>query len=442
MNGHSNLRGLALSVLGLLAALLTPLATPAPSAAQAGATRPVTFAKDVAPILQRSCQTCHRPGSIAPMSLLSYADARPWARSIKNKVSKREMPPWYIERNIGIQKFQNDPSLSDEEIATIVAWVDEGAAQGNPADMPPPRTFENDRWTLGTPDLVVTMDKDVTVPAIGPDWWPSFTVDSGLTEDRWIKAVETKPSANSQKVVHHATTSMIFPEDDDEFGAGGQLSEYAVGKNADINPEGAGRLIKAGTKIRFGMHYHSVGEEIKNRMSVAFKFYPKGVRPKYEMVRQHVGDNFDTLDIPAGVANARSDGYMVLSRPAILTGFQPHMHNRGTRMCLEAIYPDGRPETLSCAKHNFAWMLVYNYAEDVAPLLPAGTILHTIGWHDNTTANIYNPDPRNWAGFGNRSIDDMSFSWTTWMYLPEDEFKARVAERRARAPKLTTGNNN
>jgi hypothetical protein len=427
--------------LGILVLLAGIMIAPVRTAAQAPNPNQLTFTKDVAPILQRACQTCHRPGSIAPMSLLTYADARPWARSIRQKVMERQMPPWFIDRNVGIQKFQDDPSLTDAEIGTIVQWVDQGAIGGNPADMPAPRAFDNDRWTLGTPDLIVTMKDEVTVPAVGADWWPSFTVDTGLTEDRWIKAVETKPSANSQKVVHHAGTSMLFPGDDDEFGQGGALSEYAVGKNADINPEGSGRLIKAGTKIRFSMHYHSVGEEVTNRMSVAFKFYPKGVKPQYELVRQHVGDNFDTLDIPAGAANARSDGYMVLSKPVMLTGFQPHMHNRGTRMCLEAIYPDGRIETMSCAKHNFEWMLVYNYAEDVAPLLPAGTILHTIGWHDNSTANKYNPDPRNWAGFGNRTIDDMSFSWTTWMVLPEDEFKARVEARKAAARKLTTNNN-
>jgi mono/diheme cytochrome c family protein len=420
-----------LGVLALCGAV--SLSMPANPAAQAPAKDQVTFTKDVAPIFQKSCQTCHRPDSIAPMSLITYADARPWARSIKAKVSQREMPPWYIERNVGVQKFQNDPSLTDAEINTIVKWVDAGSPQGNSADMPPPRAFPNDRWTIGTPDLIVSNAVEVTIPAVGPDWWPEWTVDSGLAEDRWIKAVEIKPSPNGQKVVHHAGASAIFPGDDDDSFGGGQLTEYAVGKNADINPEGTARLIKAGSKIRFSFHYHSIGEEIKDRSQVAFKFYPREYKPTYELIRQHVGDNFDTLDIPAGASNARSDGYMVLKTPIMMTGFQPHMHNRGTRMCMEAIYPDGRIETLSCAKHNFAWMLVYNYDESVAPLLPAGTILHTIGWHDNTAGNKYNPDPRNWTGFGNRSIDDMSFAWTSWIVLPENEYKARVAARKAGA---------
>jgi len=345
-----------------------------------------------------------------------------------------------VERNIGVQKFIDDPSLTDAEIATIAKWVEQGAPQGNPADMPAARTFQNDRWTIGTPDLIVSNAVEVTVPAVGADWWPEWTVDSGLTEDRWIKAVEIKPSPGGQKVVHHAGAAAIFPGDDDELGGGGQLTEYAVGKNADINPDGTARLLKAGSKIRFSFHYHSIGEEIKDRSQVAFKFYPKGYKPKYELVRQHVGDNFDTLDIPAGVSGARSDGYMVLKNPIMLTGFQPHMHNRGTRMCLEAVYPDGRIETINCAKHNFAWMLVYNYQESVAPLLPAGTILHTIGWHDNSANNKYNPDARNWTGFGNRSIDDMSFAWLSWITLPQDEFTARVAARKGTRPASTQNN--
>ncbi len=322
--------------------------TPALASAQTPGRGTITFTKHVAPIFQKACQTCHRPDSIAPMSLLTYAEARPWARSIRQKVASREMPPWNIERNIGVQKFIDDPSLSEDEIATIVQWVDGGSAQGNAADMPPPRTFQNDRWTIGTPDLVVSNPVEVTVPAVGADWWPEWTVDPGLTEDRWIKAVEIKPSPAGQKVVHHAGASAIFPGGDDDdtgIGGGGQLTEYAVGKNADINPDGTARLIKAGSKIRFSFHYHSIGEEIKDRTQVAFKFYPKDYKPKYELVRQHVGDSFDTLDIPAGTTGVRSDGYLVLQKPIMLTGFQPHMHNRGTRMCLEAIFPDGRIET-------------------------------------------------------------------------------------------------
>src|SRR4051794_17227817 len=176
-----------------------------PRAAAPGA---VTFAKDVAPILQRACQNCHRPGAIAPMSLLSYQDARPWARSIKQKVTAREMPPWYIDRNIGIQKFKDDPSLTDDEIATIVNWVDAGAPSGNLAEMPAPRQFTDvDKWHIGKPDIVVSLPKSYELKANGPDEFLDLDVDPGFTEDIYVSAVETKPEAYSFKVVHHATAN-------------------------------------------------------------------------------------------------------------------------------------------------------------------------------------------------------------------------------------------
>ena len=416
---------------GILAVGMTTTAaaqTPA-RASQA----PVTFTKDVAPILQRSCQTCHRPGSIAPMSLITYEDARPWARSMKQRVSLREMPPWFIERNIGLQKFKDDPSLSDAEIATIVKWADSGAPQGNLADLPRPRQFADaDQWHLGKPDLIVQTPKALTVAAEAPDWWVDLQADSGLTEDRYIKAVESKPSLpKSEKVVHHAVTNMRFPSTDNDNTAEGRsfLNEYAVGKNADIFPEGTGRLIKAGTKIDFNLHVHSVGEEIQAGVAVAMVLYPKGVVPKHVVVAEHVGDSYDTIDIPANSDNARADGYFRLNKPAQVVSFQPHMHNRGSRECVEAIYPTGKVETLSCAKHNFAWMINYSYADDVAPLLPAGTTLHIINWYDNTAKNKYNPDPRNWVGFGNRSIDEMGFAWMNVYYLSDEEFKQKVDER-------------
>jgi hypothetical protein len=401
----------------------------------------VTFTRDVAPVLQRACQNCHHPGSIAPMSLVSYEDARPWARSIRTRVANREMPPWYIERNVGIQKFKDDPSLTDAEIATITKWVDGGAVKGNPADMPPARSFDDtNRWHIGTPDLLVRLPKEQVIGKAEPDSWRTFIVDTGLKEDRYIQAVETKPSPGAQRVVHHAASSMMFPGDGGDE-RGGFLNEYAIGKNADMFPETAGRLIKAGTKLSINMHYHSIGEEMTDQTAVGLKFFPVGYKPKHNVISQHVGDSFEEgIDIPAGADNARSDGYFPLQQAAIVQSFQPHMHNRGKRMCVEAILPNGKVETLSCAKHNFAWMLVYNYADDVAPILPAGTMLHVIGWHDNSTANKYNPDPRNWVGFGNRSIDDMSFAWMSFHYLNGDEYKAAVEERTKLKTTVTTQN--
>jgi len=416
-------------VAGIGIAALTVAPSAQTPAAQTAAARQVTFTKDVAPILQRSCQTCHRPGSIAPMSLLTYEDARPWARSMKTRVSERQMPPWHVDRNAGtIHKFKDDRSLSDDEVRTIVAWVDAGAPQGNPADMPAPRQFDDsDRWHIGKPDLIVSIPAPQTIAAEGADWWADFVADTGLTEDRYIKAVEAKPGPGAARVVHHAVTYVMAPEGD---AVGGVLNEYAVGKNGDIFPDGSGKLIKAGSKIRFNMHYHSVGEEIKDQTSVALVLYPKGYVPKHVM-QTILSPNMDDLDIPAGESNVRSDAYYKFDKPARLTGFMPHMHNRGKRQCIEAIYPNMQTEQFNCVNYDFNWQIVYDYADDVAPLLPAGTIIHVISWHDNSAGNKNNPDPRNWVGFGNRTTDDMARHWLTFYTMTDEEFKAEVAERAA-----------
>jgi len=417
-------------VVGLMLTLMT--------AAQA---EQVTFTKDVAPILQRSCQNCHRPGAIAPMSLLTYDDVRPWARAIKEKVSKRQMPPWYIDHNIGISAFKDDPSLSDREIATISQWVDAGAPRGNPTDMPPPRQFSDlDQWHIGKPDFIVTMKKPYILPANGPDNIVNVLVDPGFTEDMYVTAVESKPAdARSYKVVHHFTTNLV--EDVEADPTGLFFNEYALGKNGDIFPPNSGRLIRAGSKINFNLHLNPRGEETPVTVQLGFKVFPKGVVAKYVAFTQHMGDTTE-LDIPAGQI-ARHDGYFRLPRPALVSSFQPHMHNRGKAMCMEVIYPDvradtarpgpARTETLSCVSdYQFGWHITYPYADNAAPLLPAGTIVHITSWHDNTANNKYNPDPRNWVGFGQRSIDEMSFAWVTLTYLEEDEYQQRVEARKAK----------
>jgi hypothetical protein len=411
----------------LLVSIAVFAAASAPGA-QVPAGRPVTFTKDVAPILQKSCQKCHRPGSIGPMSLITYEDARPWAKSIRNRVSQRQMPPWHVDRTIGVRSFKDDPSLTDEQIATLLAWIDSGMPRGSAADMPPPRVFDDtDRWHIGTPDLIVPLPKQNTIAAEGADWWADFIADSGLKEDRYIKAIELKPSpGGGARVVHHAVTTLLDP--DDQPMGGGVLNEYAVGKNGDFYPEGAGRLMKAGSRIRFNMHYHSVGVPITDQTSVALVFYPKGVTPKH-ITTTVLSPNMDDLDIPAGADNVRSDAYFKVDKPMRLTAFMPHMHNRGKRQCLEAIYPNMAVEQLNCVNYDFNWQIVYNYADDVAPLLPANTILHVTSWHDNSAGNRNNPDPRNWVGFGNRTTDDMARHWLTYYYMSDDEFRAEVAAR-------------
>lgn len=408
----------------------------------------LTFTKDVLPIFQRSCQSCHRPGAIAPMSLISYEDVRPWARSIKRYVETREMPPWYVDRRIGIQDFKDDPSLTDEEIATIQQWVESGALKGNPEDAPPPREFMGpNEWRIGEPDMIVSMPEPYMLPAEGPDAFPNVFADSGLTTDRYIKAVEVKPAPDSLEVVHHVVTTMT--EFDETLAKGNFLNEYAVGKNGDIFDDNTGRLIKAGTQIRFGLHLHPYGEEIPVMVHVGLKLYPEGYVPKYQLVSQHMGDDDDLL-IPAGEKGVRTDGYTMLTKPAVVTAFQPHLHTRGQAQCIEAIIPQTDEEgnvleestgnapaplmhqlTLNCVPQwRFNWHLVYNYSEDAAPVLPPGTIIHISTWHDNSETLRVNPDHRNNVVYGQRTIDEMSFAWVSYYYIDDDEYKKRVAAKK------------
>jgi hypothetical protein len=403
--------------------------------------RQVTFTKDVAPILQRSCVACHRPGEMAPMSLMTYEDVRPWARAVKTRVAAREMPPWHIDRNIGIQSFKDDPSLSDEEIATISKWVDAGAPRGNPADMPAPRQFaDNSQWHF-KPDIVIKYPA-YTVPAAGPDLFGNLYADIPIKNDRYIKAIQTRAAtAAARKVVHHALSYAVDSPDqevsgDDSAGVdGGQfLVEYASGKNAEVYPDDAGVLLQAGKKAMVSYHLHSIGEETKAEIELGIQLYPDGYVPKHIRWSKQLAQPTAPLDIPAGTV-ARIDGYTVLHKPARLIAFQPHMHIRGKRQCLELIYPtsgsNARSEVVSCANFNYNWHLTYNYADDAQPLVPAGTILHTISWHDNSAANKANPDPRNWVGDGQRTIDEMGFAWIGWYDLTDEEYKTQLAERKA-----------
>jgi hypothetical protein len=408
----------------------------------------VTFATDIAPILQNKCQVCHRPNTFAPMSLLTYEEARPWARSIKAKVTAREMPPWFIDKGTGIQHFANDMSLTDEEIATIAKWVDTGAEKGDPADMPLPRTFPDDRrWQFGEdgePDLVVHLPKDYMLPGSGADRWPNVLIDPQLTEDRYIKAVQIVPT-NGYRAIHHIRTSLVAPTDDSvhsgQFQPNGPasleemgvfLNEYAIGKGADVFRDGSGRLIKAGTKVNVSFHLHPYGTDTPVNIALGIKFHPKGYRPKNVVISDT--PKYPEIDIRPHEANARVDGYRLLTKPTRLLSYQPHMHNRGKYACIEAILPTTPAtfETLTCARFYFNWHLNYVYAEDSAPLLPAGTMLHTIQIYDNSAASRFNPDPDAQVTFGNRTIDEMAGPWISFYEMSEEQFKQEVAERAAR----------
>ena len=389
----------------------------------------VTFAKDVASILQEKCEACHRTGQMAPMSLTTYAEVRPWARAIRTKVVAGDMPPWHMSKTTGIQKFVNDISLTTEQIDTIVRWVDTGAPLGNPDDLPPTREWPSgERWRVGSllgrdPDLIVT-STPWTQPAEGQDQWWQPVVDSGMTEDRWIKAVEVRPTLEGRRIVHHGNSA---------------LAEFAVGKAGEIYPDDTGRLLKAGEKVRFDIHYHSVGEEITDYLSIGVWFYPKDVVPKYVVKHSPMGvfQAMDTFDLPPHTVT-KHHAFIPLETATRILSYQPHMHVRGKSMSLEAIYPTGRVEMLSYVENfNFNWHVNYVYANDVAPLLPAGTMIKLTAWHDNTAGNRANPDPTQWVGWGQRSYDDMYHAHVRYIELTEEDYKQMVQDRRRAA---TTNN--
>jgi hypothetical protein len=408
---------------------------------------PVTFTRDVAPILQQKCQECHQPGSIAPMSLITYEDARKYARRIRTRVSARLMPPWHIDKTVGIQSFKNDRSLTDEQIATLVKWVDDGTPLGNPADMPPePKFPDPNRWhyadQFGQPDLVLR-SKPYDMAARTQDKWFRPVTETGLKEARWVRAIEIKPvKPEYRKVVHHVLTLLEQEETDgitnlaheahDVQRSAGLFMEWAVGKTGEIFAADAGKLMLPDSKIRWEVHLHAIGEEMKNvEVELGVYFYPKGVVPERRTVlRMFDVSRGSELDIPPN-QTAMTQNFYVMQAPARLENFQPHMHMRGKAMSLEAVYPDGRKELLS-AVNNFQWNwhVNYVYADNSAPLLPKGTTLVFTAWHDNTANNPNNPDPNQWVGWGDRTVDEMAHVWIDVTYLNQAEFDKLVAARK------------
>jgi hypothetical protein len=407
------------------------------------ATKSVTFSKDVAPILYKNCVSCHRPEEIAPMSLITYKEARPWARSIREKVISREMPPWSADRHYG--KFSNDVALSQQEIDTITAWVDQGAKEGNPKDIPAMPNFA-DGWKIGKPDVVLTMPEEYTIAAEGSDEYINFTIPTTFKEDTWIQAAEIHPG--NKKVVHHVVAfiqtpqmkasygtlkpspNSIFYQDgtlirakmdapvydngctapnggmargSGQEGLGFPLCFYAPGKDTDIWPANVAKAIPAGSNIVIQMHYSkTTGKVETDRSSVGLilsKQPPERAITSFGVINHY-------FKIPPGAANHQVVGCYTLSRDVELYTLFPHMHVRGKAMKYEVIYPDGRQETLlDVSRYNFNWQTMYRLAQPVP--LPKGTKLIVTAHYDNSERNKYNPDPTKWVRFGDPTYDEM-----------------------------------
>ena len=415
---------------------------------------PPTFSADVARILQGSCQGCHRPEGIGPMPLLTYDQVRPFASLIRDRVESRYMPPWHINKAVGIREYENDISLTDEEIQTILAWVDGGAPEGDPADLPPAREWPDVRnWTLeeefGPPDLIVRSTPYTVAPNGQDQWWSPQVDFEGLEEERWIRAVEFKPAFPlGRQVVHHGHASLLQEGE----GARGRvaLAHYGVGQAWQIYPEGTGMRVPAGPgKIVWDLHYFPIGEVVENDVtSVGVWFYPPENKPPVASrgERQFMidgtnltGQRARDLIIPP-YGRLVLEGTQVLERPALIHSFRPHMHMRGTGMTMEAIRPDGRRDLLiEVDKYNHFWQISYRFADHVAPLLPAGTVLLFHSMFDNTENNPINPDPGVWVGFGKRGVDEMSHAWIGLTYLDEQEYMRLVAEREAAKGEAVAG---
>ena len=439
----------------------TVLAMSAPSLAADSTGRPVTFSKDVAPIFQEKCQQCHQPNSIAPMSLISFENTRPWAKSIKQRVMTRQMPPWHIDPSVGVHEFKNDMSLTDEQIDTIVRWVDAGALEGDPKDMPPPKPLVTDNeWQgvrdgYGPPDLVIS-SSEYKMAAQHQDVWYRPMSDIPLTEPRWARMVEIRPTQlKGRRIVHHSIAYLVLNNDPDAVNTGTvngfataaadprpvdlvnrrpQLMEWAIGKGYDLFREGTGKLILPGEKISWDQHLHAVGEEITSGSEIGIWLYPKDQEPKkrsyliaFTGLRKQ-----EFVDIPPNSV-AQTEGFTVLKENTLITNFQPHFHLRGKAMQVEAILPDGTNQIISyVGKFNFNWMTNYIYKDDAAPVLPKGTVIHVSAWYDNTRANPFNPDPDQWVGYGDRTVDEMAHAWMNVVYLNDDEYKALLTERKAK----------
>jgi len=402
-------------------ALSTPAATPAEA---------VTFSRDVAPIFYEHCVGCHRPGQMAPMSLLTYENARPWARAIQRQVTARTMPPWGADPSIG--KWSNDPSLAAEEIATITRWVEAGAPKGpEPAPVPPAL---GEGWQIGTPDLVLSIPKPVAIPATGTGEYQYIEIPTGLKEDRWIQAVEIRPT--NRKAVHHALAFVKSPGvatpppagrpdgtscNEDFCGdiemhdarMGPILAASAVGTNPEMYSPGTAKLLRAGSVLTLQIHYTPYGEASTDQIGIGIVFAKQPPTTQLKMVPF----SKQGFTIPPRASDHVVEAYLEFKKDATIWSIGPHAHLRSKSWRFELIDPDGnvRP-LLSVPKFDFNWQLVYRLAEPLA--VRAGSRLHAIGVFDNSANNKHNPDPDAEVRWGTMTNEEMLFASIVYSLSP------------------------
>ncbi|MGD1095866.1 MAG: cytochrome c [Bryobacteraceae bacterium] len=358
---------------------------------------PVTFHKDVEPILQNRCQSCHRPGEAAPMSLLTYEQTRPWAKAIRAAVLTGKMPPWHPNPQFG--KFSNDLSLAPGEREVLVTWIDSGAREGDPAQAPPPREFLNG-WQIPEPEMVFEMPAPFDVPASGVIDYQYLSVATHFMEDKWVQMAEVRPGERS--VVHHAIVVVDAHDGSEQQ----YLAGYAPGMTPQIWKPGQARLIKAGSTLIFQMHYTTNGKRTRDRTRIGLIF---AKQPTTEAI---IGLQAaaPTLAIPAGDANYQVRSSATIHQTAYLVGMRAHMHLRGKSFIFRAVYPTGETETLLDLPHyDFEWQPYY-YLE-TPKLLPRGTRIECTAVFDNSANNPFNPNPAATVLWGPQTWDEMMIGW-------------------------------
>ena len=406
----------------------------------AGGVNGQTYTEEVASIINENCVVCHRAGGIGPMSFETYEQVRPWAPLIQMRVANREMPPYAYDHGIGIQDLQGDWRLSQDDIDTVVAWVNEGSQYGNPdtvlqsVDLGDPEawSFEGD---FGVPDAIIP-SVAIDIPANGNDLWHKHLVPTGLTEDRCIKAVQVKPRGDAKAVVHHANSNVVI-----DGGREGMLTEYAMGKWGEIVPEGVCRLLPGNAEIRWDIHMFpgglgamAPGSVIKdNVVEIGLWLYTEeesqGLKYKQDLSLYRLGNQDDITIPPNGYY--MTQGLHSFDHPVRLDSFQPHGHLRMNAASLEIFYPEtGRTEQISQVSNwSATWHHSHLYAPDVAPLLPAGAVIVLKQWYDNTAENPNNPDPDMWVMGGSRTGDEMTHAWLAITHLDDEGYNKLKEER-------------
>jgi hypothetical protein len=393
------------------------------SAAAATGSSPVTFHKDVQPILQNRCQECHRPGEVAPMSFMNYEQVRPWAKAIKVAVATKKMPPWFADPHYG--KFSNDRSLSQAEADTIVAWVDAGAKEGDAKDAPRPKEFVTG-WQIGKPDIILSMAKPVPIPAEGVIEYMYVVIPTNFKEDTWIQAAEARPGA--RQAMHHIIAFVRPPgskwlkdaQPGEPFipghGERGQRNEdsvpgelligYAPGLPPTILEPGQAKMIQAGSDIVLQLHYTPNGKETSDVSRIGLVLAKGPVKER--VLTMNAINVF--LKIPPNDANYESHAKLTLAQDVKLVSMMPHMHLRGKDFEYEAVYPTGEKQILLNVPHyDFNWQLGYSLTNQL--LLPKGTRIECTAHHDNSANNKYNPDPSKEVRWGDQTWEEMMIGW-------------------------------